>query len=56
MKKYVLRQSFATHCHTSSVRCIDFHGKYLASGGSDDRICIIDMKTRKENQVKIKIN
>lgn len=42
-------QSFATHGHTSSVRCVSSAGKYLASGGADDRIVVYDMNSRKEH-------
>lgn len=46
-----LEQSFAIHSHTSSVRCMDISAKFLASGGTDDKIVIIDLKTRKEHTV-----
>lgn len=49
MQEVKLTQSFATHGHTSSVRCVTSSGKYLASGGADDRIIVYDMKTRKEH-------
>lgn len=39
------------HAHTASVRTVDTRGKYLASGGADDRIYVYDMKTRQEIQV-----
>lgn len=48
---YSLHQSFAVHAHTASVRTVDTRGKYLASGGADDRIFVYDMKTRQEIQV-----
>lgn len=41
-------QSFASHSHTSSLRCIANEGKLLATGGADDRIIVYDMKLRKE--------
>ncbi|XP_050672120.1 p21-activated protein kinase-interacting protein 1-like [Leptidea sinapis] len=46
-----LKQTFATHSHTSSVRCLSIVGKFLASGGTDDKVVVIDMKTRKEHTV-----
>jgi len=46
-----LSQSFATPSHTGSVKCITAAGRYLASGGSDDKIIIHDMKLRAENKV-----
>ncbi|CAH1976250.1 unnamed protein product [Acanthoscelides obtectus] len=44
-----LTQSFATHNHTSSVRCVATAGQYVASGSADDRLMIYDMKKRKEH-------
>ncbi|KAJ0178398.1 hypothetical protein K1T71_006221 [Dendrolimus kikuchii] len=46
-----LRQTFASHLHTASVRCASMGGKFLASGGTDDRVVVVDMKTRKEHTV-----
>lgn len=46
-----LKQTFATHSHTASVRCMSIGGKFLASGGTDDKVVVIDMKTRKEHTV-----
>lgn len=46
-----IKQTFATHSHTASVRCISIAGKFLASGGTDDKVVILDMKTRKEHTV-----
>uniref|UniRef100_A0A182T0A6 Uncharacterized protein n=1 Tax=Anopheles maculatus TaxID=74869 RepID=A0A182T0A6_9DIPT len=43
-EKLYLKESFAAHLHTSSVRCIASHGKYVATGGADDRICLLDMR------------
>uniref|UniRef100_A0A182NQY8 Uncharacterized protein n=1 Tax=Anopheles dirus TaxID=7168 RepID=A0A182NQY8_9DIPT len=42
--KMFLKESFATHLHTSSVRSVASNGKYVASGGADDRICLLDMR------------
>ena len=41
-------QSFSTHSHTSSVRCLASNGKLVASGGCDDRICVYDLEARQE--------
>lgn len=41
-------QSFSTHSHTSSIRCLASNGKYVASGGCDDRICVYDLEARQE--------
>lgn len=43
------KQSFATRSHNSSVRCLDVCGRYLASGGTDDKIVVYDLKERKEH-------
>ncbi|XP_077290405.1 p21-activated protein kinase-interacting protein 1-like [Arctopsyche grandis] len=48
-----LVQSFATRAHTGSVKSIAAVGRYLASGGADDKIVIHDMKTRTENKVLV---
>nr|CAH7759216.1 unnamed protein product [Callosobruchus chinensis] len=44
-----LTQSFATHNHTSSIRCVATADHYVASGSADDRLMIYDMKKRKEH-------
>lgn len=45
------KQTFATQSHTSSVRCLSINNDYLASGGTDDKIVVINLKTRKEHTV-----
>ncbi|KAG5679073.1 hypothetical protein PVAND_008670 [Polypedilum vanderplanki] len=47
-RKYDLYQSFSTHSHTSSIRSVTANGKYIASGGADDRICVYDLEKRRE--------
>lgn len=42
-------QTFASHDHSSSVRCVDVCGNLMASGGADDRIIVYDLKTRQEH-------
>lgn len=54
--KYSLHQSFAVHAHIASVRTVDTKGKFLASGGADDRIYVYDMKKRQEVQVNKRNN
>lgn len=49
--KYSLHQSFAVHAHIASIRTVHAKGKYLASGGADDRVYVYDMKKRQEIQV-----
>ncbi|XP_055546634.1 p21-activated protein kinase-interacting protein 1-like [Wyeomyia smithii] len=39
-----LKEIFSTHNHTASVRALASHGKILASGGADDRICLFDLE------------
>lgn len=46
-----MHQSFAVHAHIGSIRSVHATGKYLASGGADDRIYVYDMKKRQEVQV-----
>lgn len=33
------------------MRCVSIAGKFLASGGTDDKVVVIDLKTRKEHTV-----
>ncbi|XP_055645140.1 p21-activated protein kinase-interacting protein 1-like [Toxorhynchites rutilus septentrionalis] len=40
-----LKEIFSTHSHTSSIRVLASHDKFLASGGADDRICIFDLES-----------
>lgn len=42
-------QSFASHDHNSSIRSLACSGHYLASGATDDRIIIYDLKSRREH-------
>ncbi|KAK9887030.1 hypothetical protein WA026_019956 [Henosepilachna vigintioctopunctata] len=48
VKDEEVKQSFASHDHTSSIKSISHSGQYLASGGADDRIIIYDLNVRKE--------
>lgn len=48
-----MHQSFAVHAHIGSIRSVHAIGKYLASGGADNRIYVYDMKKRQEVQVFI---
>lgn len=38
--------------HQNSVRSLHGVGRYLASGGADDRILLFDLKTNQELQVR----
>lgn len=37
--------------HTASIRCLATSGALLASGAADDRICVIDIRRRRECQL-----
>lgn len=37
--------------HTASIRCIAARKHYLATGASDDRICVLDLRTNQEIQL-----
>ncbi|KAF2900967.1 hypothetical protein ILUMI_05213 [Ignelater luminosus] len=50
-KSKEIKQTFAIHSHSSSIRSVCTSGNYLASGGADDRIFIYDLKNRKEHCV-----
>lgn len=43
-----LAQSFASHSHAASIRCLTQCGPYIATGAADDRIVVYNLKTRKE--------
>ncbi|KFB35618.1 AGAP001149-PA-like protein [Anopheles sinensis] len=42
--KLYLKEAFAVHMHTASVRTIASNGKYVATGGADDRVCLLDVQ------------
>ncbi|XP_058117044.1 p21-activated protein kinase-interacting protein 1-like [Anopheles ziemanni] len=42
--KLYLKEAFAAHMHTASVRTIASNGKYVATGGADDRVCLLDVQ------------
>lgn len=46
-----MTQSFADRSHAGSVRSLAVSGKYVASGGADDRIFVYDMKQRNQTQI-----
>ncbi|ALC49741.1 CG9123 [Drosophila busckii] len=49
--KVHLKASFADKSHAGSIRCVAVQGPWIASGGSDDRIFIYDMRTRKQSHI-----
>lgn len=51
MQNSSLTQSFATHDHSGSIRTVSKGGRYVATGSADDRICVYDMKTRREQSI-----
>ncbi|SPP78307.1 p21-activated protein kinase-interacting protein 1-like [Drosophila guanche] len=49
--KLLLKQTFADKSHAGAIKCISVQGPWVASGGSDDRIFVYDMRQRKLSQV-----
>ncbi|KAJ6644221.1 p21-activated protein kinase-interacting protein 1-like, partial [Pseudolycoriella hygida] len=49
-QKFVLERVIAHRCHNGSIICMDTNGRYLATGGGDDRIVIIDLKLNRDIQ------
>lgn len=51
LQKFFLERYVSQNTHTSSVRCVNSGGRYLATGGSDDRIVVMDLKKNQEIQM-----
>lgn len=51
--RIVLEQFIAHRCHNGSIICMETSGRYLATGGGDDRIVIIDLKLNRDVHVSI---
>ncbi|XP_016973487.1 p21-activated protein kinase-interacting protein 1-like [Drosophila rhopaloa] len=49
--KLQLKQTFADKSHAGSIKSVAVQGPWVASGGSDDRIFVYDMRTRKQSQI-----
>ncbi|XP_034471901.1 p21-activated protein kinase-interacting protein 1-like [Drosophila innubila] len=49
--KIQLKATFADKSHAGSLKCVAVQGPWIASGGSDDRIFIYDMRTRKQSHI-----
>lgn len=49
--KVQLKATFADKSHAGSLKCVAVQGPWVASGGSDDRIFIYDMRTRKQSHI-----
>ncbi|XP_062139598.1 p21-activated protein kinase-interacting protein 1-like [Drosophila sulfurigaster albostrigata] len=50
-QKVYLKPTFADKSHAGSLKCVAGQGQWIASGGSDDRIFIYDMRTRKQAHI-----
>ncbi|KAH8387678.1 hypothetical protein KR093_008643 [Drosophila rubida] len=49
--KVYLKPTFADKSHAGSLKCVAGQGQWIASGGSDDRIFVYDMRTRKQAHI-----
>ncbi|KAH8420330.1 hypothetical protein KR009_009252 [Drosophila setifemur] len=49
--KLQLKQTFADKSHAGSIKSVAVQGPWVASGGSDDRIFVYDMRSRKQAQI-----
>ncbi|XP_017050953.1 p21-activated protein kinase-interacting protein 1-like [Drosophila ficusphila] len=49
--KLQLKQTFADRSHAGSIKSVAVQGPWVASGGTDDRIFVYDMRTRKQSQI-----
>ncbi len=47
----ILERFIAHRCHNGQIICMDTCGRYLATGGGDDRIVIIDLKLNRDVHV-----
>lgn len=50
MERFIVHRSH----HSSAILSIDTCGRYLATGGGDDRVVVIDLKLNKDVQVRFK--
>lgn len=55
-EKEVLKQSFADKSHSGALKCLAVQGRWIATGGTDDRIFVYDMKSRKQSQILLNHN
>ncbi|XP_011177311.2 p21-activated protein kinase-interacting protein 1-like [Zeugodacus cucurbitae] len=44
-------QSFADKSHAGPLKCLAVHGHYVATGATDDRIFLYDMRSRKQTNI-----
>lgn len=49
--KFELKQTFADSSHAGSITSVAVQWPWVASGGTDDRIFVYDMRTRKQSQI-----
>jgi len=49
MQKYSFKLAFTNHAHSGSIRSLTRIGKFVASGGADEAIRLINMSTRHEH-------
>nr|ACN94061.1 unknown [Drosophila melanogaster] len=49
--KFELKQTFADSSHAGSITSVAVQWPWMASGGTDDRIFVYDMRTRKQSQI-----
>ncbi|EDX17966.1 GD15809 [Drosophila simulans] len=49
--KFQLKQTFADNSHAGSISSVAVQWPWVATGGSDDRIFVYDMRTRKQSQI-----
>ncbi|KAH8289393.1 hypothetical protein KR054_004565 [Drosophila jambulina] len=49
--KIQLKQTFADKSHAGSIKSVAVQGHWVATGGSDDRIFVYDMRTRQQSQI-----
>lgn len=47
-------QSFADKSHAGPLKCLAVHGHFVATGATDDRIFLYDMRSRKQTNVSLK--
>ncbi|EDW53827.1 p21-activated protein kinase-interacting protein 1-like [Drosophila sechellia] len=49
--KFQLKQTFADNSHAGSITSVAVQWPWVATGGTDDRIFVYDMRTRKQSQI-----
>lgn len=48
-----MERFIAHRCHNGSIICMATNGRYLATGGGDDRIVVLDLKLNRDVHVSI---